>query len=235
MRKMTTVSTSLFPVSASGIQIRLLYGYGNANENRSFFHYGNKQIPSLVVTHCLRANTMRIEAVNNHSLFRGRGEIACSCREIIWVVPFDFCSAAAKRSRDKKKDYITVLERICEEKFEQVRDLSRTIRDIHASVRIFKDRYNVIEAENFELKQRLERAEVKKSPLQKLFSHLLSESLARVRREHTSSAVHNAAHECYQWTISPNQCVATSAWKSWPVMGLFYIRMITVCVTLIHL
>ena len=49
MRKMTTVSTSLFFVSASVIQIRLLYGYGNANENRSFFHYGNKKVSSLVV------------------------------------------------------------------------------------------------------------------------------------------------------------------------------------------
>ena len=43
---MTTVSTSLFSVSASVIQVRLLYGYGNGN--KSFFHYGNKQVPSLV-------------------------------------------------------------------------------------------------------------------------------------------------------------------------------------------
>ena len=55
MRKMTTVSTSLFPVSASGIQIRLLYGYGNGNENRSFLHYGNKKVPSLVL--CVAPST----------------------------------------------------------------------------------------------------------------------------------------------------------------------------------
>ncbi len=45
---MTTVSTSLFFVSASVIQIRLLYAYGNANENWSFFHYANQLLPSLV-------------------------------------------------------------------------------------------------------------------------------------------------------------------------------------------
>ena len=47
---MTTVSTSLSSIPASVIQIRLLYGYGNANENRSLFHYANKQVPSLEVT-----------------------------------------------------------------------------------------------------------------------------------------------------------------------------------------
>ena len=50
IREMTTVSTSFFSVSAPVIQIRLLYGYGNANENRSFFHYGNKLVPSLLGT-----------------------------------------------------------------------------------------------------------------------------------------------------------------------------------------
>ena len=50
MRKMTTVSTSLFFVSASVIQVRLLYAYGNANENRSFFHYANQLVPSLIET-----------------------------------------------------------------------------------------------------------------------------------------------------------------------------------------
>ena len=48
MRKITTVSTSLFSVCAFVIQIRLLYGYGNGNEYRSFFHYGNKKVPPLV-------------------------------------------------------------------------------------------------------------------------------------------------------------------------------------------
>ena len=47
MRKMPTLSTVLLFVSAPAIQIRLLYGNGNANENWSFDHDGNKQIPSL--------------------------------------------------------------------------------------------------------------------------------------------------------------------------------------------
>ena len=48
MRKMTTVSASLSSIPKSVIQIRLLYGYGDGNENRSFFHYGNRKVPSLV-------------------------------------------------------------------------------------------------------------------------------------------------------------------------------------------
>ena len=43
MRKMPTLSTVLLSVSASAIQIRLLYG----NENRSFYHDENKKVPSL--------------------------------------------------------------------------------------------------------------------------------------------------------------------------------------------
>ena len=45
VRKMPTLSTVLLSVSASTIQIRLLYG--NGNENRSFYHDGSKQISSL--------------------------------------------------------------------------------------------------------------------------------------------------------------------------------------------
>ena len=53
MRTMPTLSTVLLSVSASAIQIRLLYANGNANENRLFYHDANQQIPSLVpITPC---------------------------------------------------------------------------------------------------------------------------------------------------------------------------------------
>ena len=48
IRKMATVSTLLLSVYVIRIRIRLLYG--NGNENRSFFHDGNEQFPSLLVT-----------------------------------------------------------------------------------------------------------------------------------------------------------------------------------------
>ncbi len=45
---MTIVPTSLSSIPASVMQIRLLYAYGNANENRSFLHCGNELVPSLL-------------------------------------------------------------------------------------------------------------------------------------------------------------------------------------------
>ena len=45
---MTTLSTSLSSMLACVIQIRLLYAYGNANENRPFFHCADQLLPSLV-------------------------------------------------------------------------------------------------------------------------------------------------------------------------------------------
>ena len=43
---MATLSTLLLFVYVIRIRMRLLYG--NANENRSFFHDGNEQFPSLL-------------------------------------------------------------------------------------------------------------------------------------------------------------------------------------------
>ena len=42
---MPTLSTVLLSVSAFAIQVRLLYRNGNRNENRSFYHDGNKKNP----------------------------------------------------------------------------------------------------------------------------------------------------------------------------------------------
>ena len=72
MRKMTIVSTSLFSLSASVIQVRLLYGYGNANENMSFFHYANQLVPSLMVRFrlVLPPVTLHLHAILHHALLR---------------------------------------------------------------------------------------------------------------------------------------------------------------------
>ena len=67
MRKMMTVSTSLSSIPASVIQIRLLYGYGNANENRSFFHYGNKK--SSITDHNTSQRTPR-QGTYNESFWK---------------------------------------------------------------------------------------------------------------------------------------------------------------------
>ena len=48
IRKMATLSTLLLSIYVIRIRIRLLYGNGNGNENRSFFHDGNEQFPSLI-------------------------------------------------------------------------------------------------------------------------------------------------------------------------------------------
>ena len=74
MRKMPTLSAVLLSVSASATQIRLLYGSGNANENRPSYHDGNKK-----AHHCPQCdfNTHSVTAGHTMELAVASG---CSCR-----------------------------------------------------------------------------------------------------------------------------------------------------------
>ena len=90
---MTTVSTSLLPVSASAIQIRLLYGYGSGNENRSFFHYGNKKMPSLTQTKLIYEDRLILRLIDGELT---RADLFCGGnrrQESLWrkPEPGNFC------------------------------------------------------------------------------------------------------------------------------------------------
>ena len=81
MRNMTTVSTSLFFVSASVIQVRLSYAYGNANENWSFFHYANQLVPSLIDTfHNFTLSHQFSHSSRTSQARNGAGEAVCTAR-----------------------------------------------------------------------------------------------------------------------------------------------------------